>query len=328
MNGLNEQYPLLSVVIPIFRVEKYLSKCVESVLAQTYPNLEIILVDDGSDDACPEICDQFEKNNKNVLAFHKQNGGLSDTRNYGIQKSKGSWVLFLDSDDYLDSDYIESLMSFLFKTQADMVIGGFTNEWEDGTIIRYMGCKSDQLYETKTAMKELCYGDNIAIFACAKIIRRNTAIKYPFPIGKLHEDVATTYKYLMDCSRIAVSSAKGYHYVNRKGSILTQNFRMDSCYALEAANELAGTIAERYPELEKAGNARIAIECNGLLHRAADSVLFPEVKKQVEACLHNRLFLIMLDSRIRFKIRCQLLLFKVNSNLYIRVYHHFRHVRY
>ena len=101
--------PLISVIIPVYKVEKYLNKCVDSVLNQTYKNLEIILVDDGSPDKCPEICDEYAKKDDRIKIIHKQNGGLSDARNVGIEKSTGEYITFIDSDDYVDSNYIEQL---------------------------------------------------------------------------------------------------------------------------------------------------------------------------------------------------------------------------
>ena len=99
--------PLVSVVVPVYNVEKYLDRCVQSLLTQTYPNYEIVLVDDGSPDNCPAMCDAYAKKYENVAVLHKKNGGISDARNYGVQRAKGDWIVFVDSDDYVAENYIE-----------------------------------------------------------------------------------------------------------------------------------------------------------------------------------------------------------------------------
>ena len=100
---------LITIVVPVYKVEKYLKKCVDSLLCQTYKNIEIILVDDGSPDTCPQLCDEYAQKNSNVVTYHKPNGGLSDARNYGVQKASGDWIVFVDSDDYVESSYVEDL---------------------------------------------------------------------------------------------------------------------------------------------------------------------------------------------------------------------------
>ena len=227
--------PIISIVVPVYRVEKYLRKCVDSILAQTYEKLEIILVDDGSDDSCSDICDDYSLKDNRIKVFHKSNGGLSDARNYGTEHASGSFIMFIDSDDYIESDFIETIYNLLVSSGADIAAGGITNEWENGILNRYIGCQEDKYYDTKTAITEMCYGKNISIYGWGKLIPREIAKNCLFPYGKLHEDVATTYKFILNSNTVADSSTHGYHYVIREGSILNQKFNMKSCYAIKIA---------------------------------------------------------------------------------------------
>ena len=114
---------LISVVVPIYNVENYIKKCVDSILSQTYKNLEIILVDDGSPDNCPQICDEYAQKDNRIKVIHKENGGLSDARNAGIDISKGKFITFIDSDDYIEKDYVEVLYNSIKENASDMAIG-------------------------------------------------------------------------------------------------------------------------------------------------------------------------------------------------------------
>ena len=126
---------LISIVLPIYNVENYIEKCMESVLNQTYKNIEIILVDDGSPDNCPIICDQYVKEDNRVKVVHKENGGLSDARNAGIKVANGDYITFIDSDDYVDKDYVEFLYNTIEETDADIAIGGHRVIYDSGKII-------------------------------------------------------------------------------------------------------------------------------------------------------------------------------------------------
>lgn len=123
----------VSVIAPVYKVEKYLDKCVESLVSQTYPNIEIILVDDGSPDSCPKRCDELAEKYSNVIALHKENGGLSSARNYGVKYAKYDYIAFVDSDDYVEKTYIEDMVRLKEKFDADFVITRTSRENEDGT---------------------------------------------------------------------------------------------------------------------------------------------------------------------------------------------------
>ena len=123
---------LVSVIVPVFNVEKFLEKCVSSITNQTYKNLEILLVDDGSTDNSGTICDNFSKNDNRLKVFHKKNGGLSDARNYGIERATGSYIMFIDSDDWIENDTIELLLDKTIEEKSDIVVFGISKDYDDG----------------------------------------------------------------------------------------------------------------------------------------------------------------------------------------------------
>ena len=129
-----EDLPLISVIVPVYKVERYLDRCIQSIVDQTYRNLEIILVDDGSPDRCPQICDSFAQKDDRVFVIHKHNGGLSSARNAGLEKAHGAFIGFVDSDDYIASDMYESLLTNLQKEDADIAFTSSAHVYEDGSI--------------------------------------------------------------------------------------------------------------------------------------------------------------------------------------------------
>lgn len=151
----------ISVVIPIYNVEKYLRKCVDSVLNQTISNYEIILVDDGSPDGCPAICDAYAAKYPNVIALHKANGGLSDARNYGVQHASADYVVFVDSDDYVEPEYLESLWKLHVKYGADIAVQGVRRETESGKLLNTVESSVEHALAPKDALARMLIGKRL-----------------------------------------------------------------------------------------------------------------------------------------------------------------------
>lgn len=235
---MENKLPLVSVIIPVYKTEKYLEKCVRSVMGQTYRNLEIILVDDGSPDRCPELCDNFADEDERVIVIHKENGGLSDARNKGITSSTGDFIFFLDSDDYISEKAIEILLSRSIKCNADIVCGDYYSVDDTGkTIDMGLGCPDITLSTDEAidyfAMKS--WG------AWGKLYKSEIHKTVQFPFGKIHEDEAIMFHLLFRCKTIALVSEKIYFYLQRKGSITSIGYskrKMDWFWAWEKNTEL------------------------------------------------------------------------------------------
>ena len=220
--------PMISIIVPIYRVEKYLKKCVDSILAQTYKNFELILVDDGSPDNCPAICDEYAEQDDRVVVVHKKNGGLSDARNAGLDIAKGEYIGFVDSDDYISPIMYETLMNRIMSDQSDIVICEYICVNESGERIdNNKACRKIQsrCYLQNDFINEIVvlYGDSYLI-AWDKLYRKEIFNSLRFPIGKLHEDAFTFHHIVEKCSKISYIRNRLYYYRIREGSIMTKKF--------------------------------------------------------------------------------------------------------
>ena len=215
-----------SVIVPIYKVEKYLRQCVESILAQTYRNIEVILVDDGSPDACPQICDEYEKKDDRVIVIHKANGGLSDARNAGIKRAQGNYLMFLDSDDNWQNEYVlEKIAARIQLTDAEVLSFSYKDYYEEANKERshFLSILSMPL-DRKTKDQQLKYlTDNGAYISSAwnKAIKRNTILKNDlfFPIGVTSEDIPWCMKLMTFATSFDYLSEEVLVYRHRPGSI-------------------------------------------------------------------------------------------------------------
>ena len=243
--------PLISVVVPIYNVENYLCRCVDSIISQTYSNIEIILVDDGSPDNCPKICDDYKKKDSRVVVVHKENGGLSDARNAGIKVMNGKYVTFIDSDDYVEKDYVEFLYNLIEKYNVKMSICSYKAIYDTGTILTQANDCEYTLTSSETLAKML-YHEDFNVSTWAKLYEASLFEKVEFPKGKIFEDALTTYKLVDQCDRIAVSLVSKYNYMIRNNSILTGAFSVKKLTLIDAYEEMGNYILKKYPNLSKA----------------------------------------------------------------------------
>lgn len=240
---------LVSIIIPIYKVEAYLEKCLDSVLAQTYRDLEIILVDDGSPDRCGEICDRYAEKDKRIRVIHKKNGGLSDARNAGIEIAKGEYITFIDSDDYVAQDHVFSLYKALKDTDSDIAISNIMSVSENGTEIElYCPTRERQVLEQEKVFETLnqpC--------ACAKLYKRRIYDLIRFPVGRLYEDAFIWHDVLALAERIVYTGAFTYFYLTREGSIIHQEYRYEF-------TDIVDAIEARIRKLEELGLQGLADE--------------------------------------------------------------------
>lgn len=230
---------LISVIVPIYKVEQYLEKCVNSILAQTYSNLEIILVDDGSPDNCPQICDNLAKQDKRIKVIHKPNGGLSDARNVGFESSTAKYVTFVDSDDYLNYNFIETLYNNLLNTNADMSIIGYQEVFEDSTVNQSEILQSEVLcFDDSNKFEQLCAKHKLNfIIAWGKLYNRNLFDKIKFPVGKINEDEFIAHHIIDTCHKICFENVPYYYYLQRQNSIMHTTFTERNLHVFEALED-------------------------------------------------------------------------------------------
>lgn len=230
--------PLISVIVPCYKVEQYLSKCIDSILRQTYCNLEIWLVDDGSPDRCGQICDEYAAIDNRIKVIHKTNGGLSDARNVAIDLATGEWITFVDSDDYVTEDYVETLYSLVAKYHCMMAVA----DWQIlplGSNVAIENKKTVEIFfSSRGALEDMFNQRHFDTSACAKLYHRDLFRDIRYPKGMLFEDLLTTFKLMLRCENgIAYSNRKIYYYMFRPSSIEGSSFsekKMDS--AIEVFN--------------------------------------------------------------------------------------------
>lgn len=242
----------ISVIIPVYNMEKYLDKCVSSVLKQTYKNLEIILVDDGSKDSSPALCDEYAKKDERIKVIHKVNGGLSEARNFAIDIATGDYIGFVDSDDYVAEDMFESLYNLCEQYNADISIESFYEIRKD-KIVSCANSGKLQLLTREEAQIELLRDTNIQSYAWNKLYKRElfeTGIRYP--VGKTFEDIATTYLLFEKSNKIVRQEKPIYYYVRRDDSLTeARNYSNYKSY-IEINMEKYLYLFEKY-----AGNKRV-----------------------------------------------------------------------
>jgi len=210
---------LISVIVPVYKVEKYLEKCIESIIKQTYTNLQIILVDDGSPDNCGKICDEYAKKDSRIEVIHKINGGLSDARNVGINRANGRYIGFVDSDDYIKEDMYEKLINLIKEYDADISICNLYDVIDGKEYVRN---KDNGIHEYSRIdiLKEILLDKNIQSYAWNKLYKKELFDEIKYPIRKKYEDIGTTFYLFEKCNKIVVTSEPEYYYLKRADSLV------------------------------------------------------------------------------------------------------------
>lgn len=254
---------LITIVVPVYNVEKFLPKCVENIIGQSYKNLEIILVDDGSTDSCPLLCDKFQKDDERVKVIHKKNGGLSDARNKGIESATGKYLTVIDSDDYVSSDFIEYLYKLLETNSADISVCQRMNVSEEGKRLGSPKTVQDLVINgNNNCMKAFFTNEAIDTVAWGKLYKTELFNDVKYPYGKYHEDVYTTYLLISKCNKIAIGSEAKYYYRQRSTSISKSSFQVKHLDAVDGAIQRSKFINKNYPNLSKWANAGIIYAAN------------------------------------------------------------------
>lgn len=261
----DKQKSLVSIIVPVYGVEKYIKRCVDSILCQTYYNIEIILVDDGSPDKCGEICDEYNKLDMRVRVIHKENGGLSDARNVAISLARGEYISFIDSDDWISPYYIQHLLDAVSISNADLGISWFESIFE-GRILEVQVEKKIKNYNClskEECLKKLLYQNGIEISAWGKLYKRELFIGLSYPKGKLYEDIPVTYEIIKRSKKIAVISNIDYYYFQRKSSIQNMKFNIHKLDGIKNCYNMMNSINLDFPDLVDAAKCRyFSTVCN------------------------------------------------------------------
>ncbi len=289
--------PLISVIVPIYNVEKYLKRCIESIRNQTYVNLEIILVDDGSTDRCAEICDEYANLDNRIKVIHKENGGLSEARNFGLDIMSGEYVTCIDSDDFVSPFFVENLFLALVKGNCTISGSWFVEYYDGDALPKQNKVASDeiQVLPRENLYRKMLYQDGFEVSAWGKLYKSEFFNGVRYPVGKLYEDIPTTYLLLEKAEQIAVIPNVDYYYFQRSNSIAQSKFNIRKMDAIIHMNELRKFISDNYPNLISAAECRyFSTVCNILFQISGDEFepqrkqLWSEVKKYRKNILFDK----------------------------------------
>lgn len=246
-----EQSVLLSVIVPVYNVEQYLPRCVDSILSQSYANLEILLVDDGARDASGTICDAYAARDSRVKVIHKANGGLSSARNAGLDAARGDYLAFVDSDDWIEKDAYEDMLSLALKYGVKLVCGGrYDVSGETGR--RQLGlCPArEELITGEEMAGRIFLWDGCDSSACDKLYHRSLFQQLRYPEGQVCEDVPVTYRIALQAGQAVLCDRPVYNYFHRPGSITTAAVSESSFHFSQHTAQIYPFIREHYPAIE------------------------------------------------------------------------------
>lgn len=253
---MTKNTPLISVIVPVYNTAKYLSACLDSVIHQTYQNLEIILINDGSTDNSSSIIQDYVKKDSRIKVINQKNQGLSGARNQGLKKATGDYVTFVDSDDKIAPTMLANLISALQKTHSDIAVCSFQEIYPNGKVVHFNHNYLAQTYDTASALKAMLKEQGFMVSATMKLFPTQYFKDVKFPIGKLHEDVGTTFKLIMKASKVTFIPEELYLYIHHDDSIISQEFDNRKFDLITLTDQMCDDIDQKFPELKNITNER------------------------------------------------------------------------
>lgn len=312
----------LSIVVPVYRVEQFLDKCVESILAQTFTDFELILVDDGSPDNCGEMCDKWASKDKRIKVVHKDNGGLSDARNAGLDIAQGDYIGLVDSDDYIKSDMFEVLVGNLEKYSADISMCGYVDVYADG-IRKDNADRRVYEWNQEEAIHQILLGKLLSVHAVVKLYKRCLFEKVRYPKGKISEDAFVIMDILKQIQKAVFTPYAAYYYVHRGNSINTSKFSEIDLTRIEAHEKNYQFIKENFPLMERLAYSRYLGAVGFVAHKIT---MTPEVsltkkKKELFVTLRKNVFVIYNSEYFSLKRKLGLTVLIISRPVYRKFIH-------
>lgn len=324
---IQNEEKMISVVVPVYKTEKYLDNCIKSILAQTYSNLEIILVDDGSPDACPQICDSYTNKDPRVKVIHKENGGLSDARNAGIDAASGDYITFVDSDDYIAPQMIQTLLQYAIDKEADISVCNYYKVFENGEKLYQPKTVQEKVMTNLEAMEDIFTASNLCeVITWNKLyaahLFKDTEIR--FPVGKIHEDNFTTYKLFYAAEKVVYVDIPLYYYVQRNDSIMGKAFDERRLQIMEAVEQTKAFVDEYdLPLSKQAENYEMLMYFNLLNDMILNHVKYEAIQKKICRFLLHHQEDYNKNPYVTRKHKIALILLRVHLYLpFLRLYKH------
>lgn len=314
--------PEISIVVPAYNVEKYIAKCIDSLLVQTYENFEILLVDDGASDQTPEICDRLALKDSRIRVFHKKNGGLSDARNYGIERMTGKFLTFVDGDDYVSEDYLNTLHRMINKrsdVQIAMISGQELSENERP--VKVSGVK-ERVLSSEQAVKKMLLRDEITHSSWGKLFRSELWSSIRFPVGQNYEDYATTYHVFSLADKIVFSNQPLYYYIQHSNSIMHQTCSEKTLSVLRISDIVTEFIIKQWPETSvEALELQTAVYLKNM-----QTILncgfncFEDYQKKITNTIKKNAKILLIAKQVPVKDKVKILAFLAGKRSFIKIY--------
>lgn len=311
---------LISVIVPVYNVKIYLERCLESIIVQTYKNIEIIVVDDGSTDGSSEICDIYEMKYDNIYTIHKTNGGLSDARNKGLEHASGRYVVFIDSDDIISENHVEYLYQLIIKNKADIGICDPVHCYPNQPVVFCKETK-EKVFNSEDAIVEMLYQKSFLVSAWGKIYPIEFFNDIKFPVGMLFEDSAIMYKLFEKAEKIVYGNAKLYGYMHRADSITTQKFSYKDLDIIKICNQIVEHYSKSSIKLIKAAQV---YKINACL-RVSLNAAYDNYKEVVDDCniyIKENTMVTIRNSYVRHKTKVALVLWLIAKPIVPFIYKH------
>lgn len=300
---MEEKESLVSIVIPIYNVAEYLSRCLDSVCRQTYQNIEVILINDGSTDCSEEIAKTYCAQDKRFKLITQENGGLSSARNAGLNYANGKYITFIDSDDYISDDYIAYLYSLITKTDSDIAVCDAVRFYTDKRPCPVECNPRPEIYTSVQALELLLYRKKIGNSAWGKLYRSELFQEIRYPIGLYYEDMATIYKILAKSSKIVLGAKQNYYYFQRSDGIMLSNFNEKKLDAILITKEIVKYIEENFPELLPAAKSRQFISCMQTLRNIPLRKQYANNRQEIIKLIQDNRKTILFDRKNKLSTR-------------------------
>lgn len=304
--------PKISIVVPIYKVEQYLDKCVNSLVNQTYKEIEILLVDDGSPDRSPKMCDKYAQEDPRIKVIHKVNGGLSDARNFGLKEVVGEYVLFVDSDDYIDVDTCEKFVSIMKDNKPDIVVGNaYRLENNKKYPMKHNLNTNEQMISGTQYLKEELKSGSMYMAAWLNLYNKEFLVKnkLQFSVGLLHEDEEFTPRAFLEASYVIGTDIFFYNYLIREGSITTAKNKLRNA---EHMMKICSILEKKYREIED--KELKALLNDSLVNKFLNTFQVAELHKKEHSHMVNKIFL--KGKAYTRKNKLRVMLFKINKKVY------------
>lgn len=308
----------ISVIVPVYNVEQYLERCVDSIINQTYKNLEIILVNDGSTDNSGQICDELAKKDDRIRVIHKKNGGVSEARNVGVKEISGEYIIFIDSDDYIDKKMFSVLYSQIKLEAADVSVCGVMNIYENNNIPQARNTNEYLILNNEGFLREYLKGERIPGGIWNKLIKSSIAKSIKFPVGLIYEDAYYHYELIKLARRYVITTEPLYNYYHREGSLTEGYYKKRDLSCIEIYNKFYDYVVNNYSSNREEAFFRLSYSYFVILDKMLlqDDYKKIEEYKEIVGFLKKNAFKISRNRIFRTGRRIAALMLLINIKLY------------